>query len=137
MRVTARSAQLWLPVAVYMAAIFVVSADADPPMPEGVSDKSMHLLAYAGLAVVVARAVAGGLPRRVTWRVALAALSIAVGYAVTDELHQMFVPNRSADVYDLLADAIGAAAGLIACWAWGIIAGPNRCLPTPTSRARG
>ena len=129
--------QLWLPVVVYMAAIFVASADADPPLPERVSDKWMHLLAYAGLAVVVARAVAGGLPRRVTWRVALAALSIAIGYAVTDELHQMFVPNRSADVYDLLADAIGAAAGLIACWAWGIIGAPNRRLPTPTSRARG
>ncbi len=134
---TTRTVRLWLPVVAYMAGIFFVSGDADPPMPERVSDKSMHLLAYAGLAVVVVRALAGGLPRRVTVGIALAALSITVGYAVTDELHQMFVPNRSADVYDLAADAIGAAAGLIACWAWGIIAAPNRRLPTPTSRARG
>ena len=133
---TARGVRLWLPVAVYMAGIFLVSADADPPMPERVSDKSMHLLAYAGLAVVVCRAVAGGLPARVTLRAAVFTLLITIGYAATDELHQSFVPNRSADAYDLLADAAGACAGLSACWAWGIIAAPNRRVPTSTSGAR-
>jgi VanZ family protein len=104
-----------------MAAIFVVSALSDPPMPAGVSDKSLHGLAYLGLAVVVFRAIAGGIPARVTWRAAVAALAITIGYAITDELHQMFVPGRSAEAADLLADAIGASAGLIGCWAWGII----------------
>lgn len=128
--------QLWLPVVVYMAGIFLVSGDPNPPMPDRVSDKSMHLLAYAGLAVVVCRAVARGLPARVTLSVAAATLLITIGFGATDELHQMFVPNRSADEYDLLADAAGAGAGLIACWAWGIIAAPNRRVPTSTSGAR-
>jgi VanZ family protein len=118
----------------YMAAIFFVSAQSDPPMPAGVSDKSLHGLAYLGLAVLVIRAVAGRLPARLTWRVAAATLAITIGYAMTDELHQTFVPGRSADAADLLADAIGASAGLIGCWAWGIIANPNRQIPNPKSK---
>ena len=81
------------------------------------TDKPLHWLAYLGLAVVVVRAVAGGLPGRVgVWSAAVAML-ITVGYAVTDEVHQMFVPSRSAEMYDLLADAAGAIAGTAACWA--------------------
>lgn len=125
---------LWAPVVMYMAAIFFVSAQSDPPMPAGVSDKSLHGLAYLGLAVLVIRAVAGRLPARLTWRVAAATLAITIGYAMTDELHQTFVPGRSADAADLLADAIGASAGLIGCWAWGIIANPNRQIPNPKSK---
>ena len=104
-----------------MAAIFVVSAQSDPPMPAGLSDKSLHGLGYLGLAVVVFRAIAGRLPARVTWGAAATTLAITIGYAMTDELHQMFVPGRSAETADLLADAIGASVGLIGCWAWGII----------------
>ena len=38
-----------------------------------------------------------------------------------DEFHQSFVPGRSAELYDLYADAIGAIIGTAACCAWGII----------------
>ena len=113
-----------------MAAIFVVSAQSDPPMPPGASDKSLHGLAYFGLAIVTFRAIAGGLPARVSLRRGLAALLIAIGYGATDELHQMFVAGRTADVFDLFADAGGAAIGLIACWAWGILGTSRRHLPT-------
>ena len=111
----------WAPVVVYMAAIFVVSGRSDPAMPAGFSDKSLHALAYFGLAVLAFRAIAGRLPARVTWGAAAAVLAISIGYGITDELHQLYVPGRSADVADLYADAIGASLGLIGCWAWGII----------------
>lgn len=112
---------LWVPVALYMAAIFYVSSLPEPPpIPTG-SDKPLHLSAYFGLTIVVIRAVAGGLARRIGIRTAVVALLIAIGYGVTDEVHQMFVPGRSADVYDLLSDAAGAVAGTAACWAWGIL----------------
>ena len=125
---------LWAPVAIYMAAIFVVSAQSDPPMPPGIPDKSLHAVAYFGLVGFVFRAVAGRLPARVTWRGAASALAITIAYAATDELHQLFVPGRSADVFDLFADAIGASLGLIACWAWGIISNPKRQIPNPKSQ---
>ena len=112
---------LWLPVIAYMAVIFYVSSLTDPPLPGGMSDKSGHWLGYLGFGIVVSRAVAGGLPARITGRIALIAMAIATAYAGSDELHQLFVPGRFADVRDLFADAAGALAGVAACWAWGII----------------
>ena len=111
---------LWAPVVIYMAAIFYVSSLSNPPVPVG-TDKPLHWLAYLGLAVVIVRALAGGLPRRIGFGMAVTALLITIGYGATDEVHQMFVPGRTGDINDLMADAGGALAGTIACWAWGII----------------
>ena len=116
---------LWGPVVLYMAAIFYASGLTEPPVPAG-TDKSLHGLAYLGLALVVVRAVAGGLPRRIELRTATIAILMTVAYAATDEVHQTFVPGRHADVYDLLADAGGAIVGTVACWAWGILSSVSR-----------
>jgi VanZ family protein len=110
---------LWVPVVIYMGAIFYVSSLSNPPIPSG-TDKPLHWLAYLGLAVVVVRARAGGLPRRIGFGVAATAMLITVGYGATDEVHQLFVPGRSADLYDLMADAGGALAGTVGCWVWGL-----------------
>ena len=115
-----------------MAAIFWASAQSDPPMPSGVSDKLLHALAYFGLCVLVFRAVAGRFPARVTWRRAAAALAITIGYAATDELHQMAVPGRAAEALDLIADAFGALLALIGGWAWGILRTFRAQSPAPT-----
>jgi VanZ family protein len=112
---------LWAPLIAYMAVIFYLSSLPEVPLPGDVGDKQMHSLGYAFLGLLAVRAVAGGLPARVTPRVALLAMLITVGYGATDELHQSFVPGRSAEIYDLFADAVGGALALSACWAWGII----------------
>jgi VanZ family protein len=116
-----RELSLWAPVVVCMAMIFFVSSLPTAPLPPRVSDKSGHLIAYLVLAVLAVRAVAGGLSARLTGRVALPALIIAIGYGAFDELHQWFVPGRSAELADLVADAAGACLGVGVCWAWGII----------------
>ena len=128
-----RRLSLWAPVIIYMAAIFYVSSLSDVSIPGGASDISAHTLAYLGLSVLVVRALAGGLPRRVVLRTAALAVLITVAYGASDELHQTFVPGRTAEWHDLLSDATGALAGTIACWAWGIISmsseptrGPSR-----------
>ena len=104
-----------------MAVIFFVSSLSEAPLPDGMSDTSGHGLGYASLGFTVVRAVAGGLPRRITWRIALVALAICVGYGVSDEWHQSFVPGRTADIADVYADAAGACAAAVVCWAWGIL----------------
>lgn len=113
---------LWAPVVAYMLAIFFVSGLSIAPLPEQVSDKTGHFVAYAGLALLCVRALGGGLPCRVVLRMAVLAFVIAAGYGMFDELHQWFVPGRSADVRDWFADATGACIGIGVCWLWGIIA---------------
>jgi VanZ family protein len=105
-----------------MAMIYFVSALPRAPLPEQVSDKTGHFAAYAVLAVLAVRAVGGGLPCRVTMRVAWLALLVASGYGAFDEIHQAFVPGRSSDIADWYADTAGAALALLVCWAWGMIA---------------
>jgi VanZ family protein len=123
---------LWGPVAVAMAVIFYVSSLTEAPLPDDVSDKSGHVLGYTALGLTVIRAVAGGLPRRITPRIAAIAIAITVAYGATDELHQAMVPGRTAEFADLYADAAGAVLAATACWAWGII-WPRR---VPPSRPR-
>lgn len=121
-----RRALLWGPVVVYMAAIFYLSAQSSPPTPAGLPDKVLHTIEYFGLGVLVCRAVAGGLAAPVTLARAIATMIITVAYAISDEVHQIFVPYRTADAGDLLADTAGAALALMACVAWNIIANSYR-----------
>lgn len=111
----------WAPVVLYMGVIFYASAQPEVAIPSALSDKSSHAIAYSVLGVLLVRALAGGLPARIRVRTALLAVLLATVYGASDELHQAFVPGRTADVYDLYADAAGAAAGAFACWLWGII----------------
>jgi VanZ family protein len=103
-----------------MAAIFYVSSQPNLAIPNTLA-VSGHSAAYCGLAVLVVRALAGGLPRRIGVRLAATAMLISIVYGISDELHQAFVPGRVAGAYDVVADAIGALGGTIACWAWGIL----------------
>lgn len=116
-----RTLSLWLPVILYMGAIFYVSSLSSPPTPEEVSDKTLHFVAYGGLAVVTLRAVAKGRWSGVTWRTLLIAWAIATAYGMTDEFHQRFTEGRTPDLADLRADALGAALGTAAVGACGII----------------
>jgi VanZ family protein len=115
-----RAASLWAPVVIYMASIFYASSLPEVTLPPG-GDKSWHLIGYTGLGVVIARALAGGLFRPVGMPAAVLAIVTGVAYGVTDEIHQMFVPGRSAELADLAADAAGIVIGTAACWACGII----------------
>jgi VanZ family protein len=76
-------------------------------------DKLVHAGVYAVLAFLAARAFAT-LPRPYTPRtLAWAAAIFAALYGLSDEVHQAFIPERTADIWDLAADAFGAVAGAI------------------------
>lgn len=105
---------LWGPVALHMAAIFMASSAVDPaPLPGRFLDKVIHLGIYAVLGALAARAFAGGL-RHVTPRAAALAILFATLYGISDEWHQSFVPGRTPDALDVLADSAGAAIGALA-----------------------
>ncbi len=104
-----------------MVIIFYISSLSEPPLPPQITDKQGHSLGYAGLGLLMLRAVSDGRRERVGWRTLVVAVVLVTLYGATDEFHQSFVPGRGADVHDLGADAVGAAIGGIALWAWGII----------------
>jgi VanZ family protein len=112
---------LWLPVALYMAGIFYASSNPDPPVPSNIPDIDLHALAYFGLMMLVVRAVSRGTSTRLTVSVLAIAWCITVAYGVTDEWHQMYVPNRHAELRDLGADAIGASIAAVLLKAWVIL----------------
>ena len=105
-----------------MGLIFFLSSRSQVPLGREVADELLHALAYFGLAVIVVRAMCRGLPARVGAATAFGAWVVAVGFGLTDEIHQLFVPGRTAALDDLAADAVGACAGVVVCWAWGKMA---------------
>jgi len=110
-----RSASLWAPPVLYALAIFFSSSLTAPPGPPShLTDKHVHMLVYAGLAVVLVRALSGGRWSGVTVATTVQAAAIAIAYGASDELHQAFVPDRHSDVADLVADAAGAALAAVA-----------------------
>lgn len=106
--------QRWMrriPAIALSIAFFVASSSADvvsPPFP--LADKLYHATAYAVYGWVVALAV-GTFPIAPRRR-AIVALAVALVFAASDEVHQSFVPGRTADFFDWCADAVGAAVGL-------------------------
>ncbi|RKD76207.1 VanZ like protein [Sinobaca qinghaiensis] len=70
--------------------------------------KSVHLAAFGLLAVLCWLALRGASLRFIK------AWALAAGYGLVDEWHQSFMPERTALFTDVLINAAGAAAALLA-----------------------
>jgi VanZ family protein len=86
--------------------------------------KCAHLTEYAILAWLFWRARRKPVkrdPRPWSWPEAGLAVLFVLLYAITDELHQHFVPNRHGSSLDVLVDTIGAMWGMLVLnlvWRW-------------------
>ena len=117
---------VWIALtSMYCSGIFYLSSlqDLDKAVPAWLdwpgADKAVHAALYGGLAGLVAMGLRQSNPRGVALRTLfLAPVVFAVVYGVSDEFHQAFVPTRSPDPLDLLADAAGATiiAGVYTTW---------------------
>jgi VanZ family protein len=115
---TAAFLRAWGPALALMGVIFAFSSIPSQEMPSfGLLDflvkKGGHATGYALLALANLHALKdkAGAGRYV------GALLVAVLYAVTDEIHQSFVPGRHPAVADVGIDSLGALAGLaLAAW---------------------
>jgi VanZ family protein len=101
----------WAAVAIWVAIQLTLTSlpGKDLPGLPHPLDWVGHLSMYAGLGFLIARAASlrGWPPRWMIW----VGVALSLGAAL-DELHQLLVPGRDAEVTDWLADTIGAAAGL-------------------------
>ncbi len=104
-----RPAARWVLVAGWAGTLFALSAQSNLPTPPVPGfDKFEHAGAYGLLAFLLARAWFPSLrPRPATHRWALVVL-VTFLYGVFDEVHQAFVPSRSCDPWDAVADLSGA-----------------------------
>jgi VanZ family protein len=101
-----RALSAWLPVVAWAGLIFALSSIPDLGTGLGGWDlalrKIAHAAEYAVLGALLVRALGRELP----------AAAIGIAYAVTDEVHQAFVPGRHGAPVDVLVDTLGVLVGV-------------------------
>lgn len=80
--------------------------------------KLSHLTEYAILGVLTARAFASSAHQTLRRRWFLFSLLLVAAYALADEFHQLFVPSRTASLYDSLIDITGGLVALSLSLFW-------------------
>jgi len=118
-----------LPILLWMAQIFATSAQSNPAdmLPRfflrftwstRIFGQRLffllgpwgHLVNFGVLAFLIARAFAWRTPLKKSH--ALLAVGISFLYGISDEIHQVFVPDRTFQVRDILVDGLGALIGV-------------------------
>ncbi|MBI9087777.1 MAG: VanZ family protein [Desulfobacterium sp.] len=104
-----------LPVIAYCGFIFWQSSSASfGSLPTfAFSDKIMHLGGYGLLGVLVFRVLAQESLPLSRKHLILAAIVFSTLFGVSDEIHQGFVAERCADVFDAVADLLGSTLGVL------------------------
>jgi VanZ family protein len=91
--------------------------------------KLAHLSEYAIFCMLLYGSFSGGQDFSWRGRRALAAVTIAAIYSLSDEFHQLFVAGRGASLVDCGIDAAGASVGMLLIYA------RARLAPARTSKA--
>jgi len=105
--------RIWFPVFLYAGLIFYLSSLSLLPVSVEIPfiDKLEHTLEYAILGILLMRAFINRefkLDRRSAFALAVI---IAYFYGISDEIHQAFVPGRTATISDSFFDLIGSGLG--------------------------
>lgn len=72
--------------------------------------KLAHLIAYLILGYLLMRALSQR--EELSFRIIGQAFFICVMFAISDEIHQLFIPGRSGEVRDVIIDSIGVIFGI-------------------------
>lgn len=110
----------WVPVIAWAAVLFGLSSIPGHEIPTfefSYSDKVAHCGIYGVMGALCFRALRLTTRLRVVTAILVVPL-IVLAYGISDEFHQMFVPQRSSDVLDVVADVIGGGLGAIFASRW-------------------
>lgn len=107
----------WIYVFVWCAVIFFFSSIPDLKIKElGFWDfilrKIAHITEYAILSILLTNAFFSTTNLK-EFRIYSLSFILSVVYAISDELHQYFVPGRCFSITDILIDGIGAIVGIV------------------------
>jgi VanZ family protein len=106
----------------YCAWLFWLSSSSNPIHPEMLfrgEDKVIHAVLYGGLAALVSFGIRGSRKPAAPLVQILVPVVFAALYGISDEFHQSFVPHRTADVWDVVADGVGA--GIMQVFLCGVV----------------
>ena len=98
------------PAILWILAIFIqssISSLSTPDLGFKMQDKFAHIIEFSVFEFLLRRAFVYS--SGINWRKYWYLLTLIAGsiYAVMDEIHQAFVPGRTSDLYDVVADIIG------------------------------
>jgi len=104
----------WFPLIIYCIFIFIQSSfpsiESVPELPY--IDKLLHFFTYAVLGALFLRAYKTlQIRNNLKFLIILSVLSSSL-YGISDEMHQYFVPSRSFEYFDILADVLGSLFGV-------------------------
>ncbi len=109
--------KLWFPPIGYALLIFALSSIESASLPSlrfALGDKLIHLGEYGLFGFLFARFfVHLGWKNPYLWAVLIASM-----YGAADEIHQFYVPGRTMEVYDWIADTLGGLGGSQAYRLW-------------------
>ena len=109
-----------MPAIVWASVIFFGSSIPGTKLPSFahfINDKVIHASIFFLLGILVYRALEPKVKHQgLDWRRLFIAISAVVLYGISDEFHQGFVPGRSVDYRDALADSLGGVLSALLIW---------------------
>ncbi len=102
-----------LPVLAYLVLIFYLSSLSSVGISLSFDSNSLslHAIEYSILGFLLCRAFSNS---KYQSKALLLSIILSIFYGATDEIHQMFVPFRTATLLDLSADSLGSMIGAFA-----------------------
>jgi VanZ family protein len=109
-----RAALFW---ALFMLALTSWPSPPEIPVVSAIPDfdKLVHASLYGvfGFLLYFSIAWKGQTPARISWGRALAVAALVAAWGSLDEVHQIWIPGRSAEVADAVTDTIAGLAGAL------------------------
>jgi len=109
-----------LPAILWASIIFFGSSIPGTRLPSFahlINDKVIHASIFFLLGLLVYRALEPKVKAPAfDWRRLIIAISAVILYGISDEFHQGFVPGRTVDYSDALADSLGGVFSALLIW---------------------
>jgi len=106
---------VYIPLVVYWSILFFATSLPVQKLPSvGISDKFAHFTAFFCLSFLLNLTLIFQRKSQLLFNKAfIATIIICLLYGAIDELHQMLIPGRSAELLDWVADGLGTLAGTL------------------------
>lgn len=107
---------LWMGVIFFFSSLSGTENPSEPTLLYYMERKGAHVIEYAVLMPLSIRFVFALFPRESFRKVLALSGVFSIAYAVSDELHQFFVPYRGAKMTDVMIDGFGILLAGMAVW---------------------